>query len=109
MHHHLDKDRHKLLRNEINEVLQSLGNSINNTIMWHMNNRGVFSNPDLIDIKVFYDNLEELLGPLSDEILAMTLKNLQKKYGINDDKNLPSTITPLERIQKWLGEGGEEA
>ncbi len=77
--------------------------------MWHMNNRGVFSNPDLIDIKVFYDNLEELLGPLSDEILVMTLKNLQRKYGIKENKSLASTTTPLERIQKWLNEGGEEA
>jgi hypothetical protein len=106
MHHYLDNDRHRLLRIEINEVLLSLGNSINKTIMWHMNNRGVFSNPKLIDLQIFYDNLEELLGPLSDEILVMTLKNLQKKYGIKDDKSLPSTTTPLERIQGWLnGEG----
>lgn len=105
--HSFDNDRQKLLRIEINEVLLSLGNSINKTIMWHMNNRGVFSSPKMIDLQIFYNNLEELLGPLSDEILIMTLKNLQKKYGIKDNKSLPSTTTPLERIQRWLN--GEEA
>jgi hypothetical protein len=97
-------DKSKVLRSEIVAVMQSLGNSIYKTIMWHMNSKGVFSNPEEIDIDAFYKNLQILLGPLTDEIMEMTLKQLKQKYGVRESEDLPSRATAYDKIQRWLGE-----
>lgn len=101
---HAATDKRKVLRSEIITVLQSLGNSIYKTIMWHMNTRGVFSNPEVIDIDVFYNNLQVLLGPLTDEILEMTFKQLKQKYGIREYHDLSSKTTAYDKIRIWLNE-----
>lgn len=90
-----------ILRQSIDDAIQSLGGPIHKTITWYMNSRGVFSDPKKIDISFFYSNLQELLGPGADMIMEETWEQLQKRYGtkVGHDKVKSS---PLERIQKIM-------
>lgn len=67
-----------IVRKAIDDAISSLGGPIHKTITWHMNNRGVFSNPDKLDINFFCDNLKELLGPGADMILEEAWQNVRK-------------------------------
>ena len=58
------------LRKAIDVALESLGGPIHKTIIWHMNNRGLFSDPRNIDIESFYLNLKELVGPGADMLCS---------------------------------------
>jgi hypothetical protein len=98
-------DKNSTLRHAIDETLVSLGPSIQDTIMWHMNNRGVFSNPKFLSIDSLYENLLELMGPYAEEIIDLTWEQLQKKYGAQS--NLKSRKT-IDKIKAWLdSERGE--
>ena len=100
----VDKDRNNALRQTVDETLISLGPSIQETIMWHMNNRGIFSNPKFLSIDLLYENLQELMGPYAEEIMNLTWEQLQKKYGAHTSVKSKSTI---EKIKEWLlSDGG---
>jgi hypothetical protein len=94
-------EHNSIARRAIEEVLISLGPSIEKTIMWHMNNRGVFANPQSLDILTIYTNLQELMGPYAEEIVEMTWERLESKYGAFSQK--PSS-KPIEKIKEWLTE-----
>lgn len=100
----MSQDRNALLRQTMERVLSELGPSIQKTIMWHMNNRGVFSDPNYLDFEVVYRNLEELLGPLSDEITDMTWEHLQKDYGARDEGKSKKS---LQSIKNWYSKGAQ--
>ena len=100
----MGQDRNTALRTTVERVLSELGPSIQKTIMWHMNNRGVFSNPNHLDFEVMYKNLEELLGPLSEEITDMTWDHLQKDYGAKDDSKSKKS---LQSIKNWYSRGAQ--
>ena len=70
--------------------------------MWHMNNRGVFADPQSLDILTIYTNLQELMGPYAEEIVEMTWERLQSKYGA---VSLKQSSKPIEKIREWLTEG----
>lgn len=99
----VDKDRNNALRHTVDETLVSLGPSIQETIMWHMNNRGIFSNPKFLSIDLLYENLQELMGPYAEEIMDLTWEQLQKKYGAHASVKSKSTI---EKIKDWLRSDG---
>lgn len=101
-----DKSTPKLLvRKVVNETIQSLGGPISKTIMWHMSNRGVFSESTRIDMKAFYLNLKELIGPGADMIMDETWKRLKKQY--QDEDKLLESGTSLDMIMKVISlEGG---
>jgi len=67
-----------IVRKAIDDAISSLGGPIHKTITWHMNNRGVFSDPDKLDVNLFYDNLKELMGPGADMILEEAWQNVRK-------------------------------
>lgn len=90
-----------ILRQSIDDAIQSLGGPIHKTITWYMNSRGVFSNPNKIDINFFYSNLQELLGPGADMIMEETWEHLQRRSGAKAGPNLGRS-SPLERIQKMM-------
>jgi hypothetical protein len=96
-----------LVRQAIDEAISSLGGPIHKTINWHMNNRGVFADPKRINIKIFYDNLKELLGPGADMIMEETWEHLTKQHGVRLDRDFERKHSPVERIQKIIEVGGE--
>ena len=96
----VDGNRNSMLRHVVDEVLMSLGPSIQETIMWHMNNRGVFSSQSFFNIDSMYENLQELMGPYSEEILDLTWERLQKKFGA---KSQLKSLKTIEKIKSWQG------
>ncbi len=101
-----DKNTDQLvLRKVLDETIRSLGGPISKTIMWQMSNRGVFSESTRIDIKAFYLNLKELVGPGADMIIEVTWQKLKREYKGQD--NLPESGTSLDMIMKVIkSEGG---
>jgi hypothetical protein len=94
-----------ILRQSIEAAIESLGGPIHKTITWYMNSRGVFSDPQKVDINFFYSNLRELVGPGADMIMEETWEHLQKSYGARVDKD-SAKRSPLEKIQKIMEIGG---
>lgn len=92
------------LRQVIHETIHSLGGPISKTIMWQMSNRGVFSESTRIDIRAFYGNLKELVGPGADMIMDMTWQKLKKDY--EGRYSFPSSGSSLERILEMTGSAG---
>jgi hypothetical protein len=94
-----------ILRQAIDTAIQSLGGPIHKTIMWHMNNRGVFSDPKKVDVNNFYSNLKELVGPGAEMIMEETFEQLQKRYAgnINEDFRRHSPVEKIHRIME-IGE-----
>lgn len=94
-----------LLRKVLDETIQSLGGPISKTIMWQMSNKGVFSESTRIDIKAFYLNLKELVGPGADMIMEVTWQKLKKEN--KGQNNLPRSGTIIDMIMKMIQSDGE--
>ena len=50
------------------------------TIVWHMNHRGFFLKSGNIDIKLFHQVLEEIVGNISDVVLDEVYNSLKRHY-----------------------------
>ena len=98
----MDSDRNTMLRRAFDKELMSLGSSIYQTIMWHMDGRGVFSNPRSVDVESLYSNLREIVGPHADMIMDMTWADLEKNHGAKDPEKSKKS---LDKIRKWLSTG----
>jgi hypothetical protein len=101
----MENDRNTILKRAFDKELLSLG-SIYQTIMWHMDGRGGFSNPRVVDIESLYSNLQEIVGPHADMILDMTWSDLEKNHGAKDPEKSKKSF---DKISRWLGTvgGGE--
>ena len=97
----VDGEHNSIIRRVIEQVLISLGPSIQKTIMWHMNNRGIFADPKFLDVNSLYTNLQELMGPYAEEIMEMTWERLETHHGAQSNK--PSS-KPIEKIGEWLAD-----
>lgn len=97
---------HLLLRKVLDETIYSLGGPIHKTITWHMNNRGLLSDPKKIDITAFYVNLKELVGPGADMIMEEAWQKLKKQYKGHLDL---ATGTPVDRMKKMISSDEEVA
>jgi hypothetical protein len=99
----MESDRNATFKHAFDKELESLGSSIHQTIMWHIDRRGIFSNPRHVDIHSLNSNLEEILGPLTDMIMDMTWAYLVNNHGANDTEKSKKSF---EKISKWLEEAG---
>lgn len=88
-----------LLRRSIDETIHSLGGPIYKTITWHMNSKGLFSESNTIDIRAFYNNLKELVGPGADMIMEEAWQKVKKNY--KDQLNFGSG-SPVDRMIKMI-------
>jgi hypothetical protein len=98
------KNGQLLLRKALDETIYSLGGPIYKTITWHMNSRGFFEESTDIDLKAFYLNLKELIGPGADMIMEDAWQRLRKhsKSQIDTGKG-----TPLDKMMRLMGSEGE--
>lgn len=93
-----------LLRQALDDTIQSLGGPIYKTITWHMNNKGLFSDSMSIDLKAFYINLKELIGPGADMIMEEAWQKIRKQAKVQVDSG---SGTPLDRMMRLIGSEGE--
>jgi hypothetical protein len=92
-----------VLQEAINEGLVSLGEPIMKTILWHLAARGIFiDSSDPVDIRVLYDNLEQIVGNVTDVIMNEIYANLRARNNLTV-KNIRSSDEPvIARIEKLL-------
>jgi hypothetical protein len=64
-----------------------------------MNNRGLFTESQSIDVSDFYTNLKELIGPGADMIMEEAWIKLKKQYKGSMDFGKGS---PLDRIIRMI-------
>lgn len=93
-----------LLRQALDETMYSLGGPIYKTITWHMNSRGLFGDASSLDLKAFYLNLKELIGPGADMIMEEAWQKLKKQSKVFADNKKG---TPLEMMIRLIGSEGE--
>lgn len=99
-----------LLRRSIDESIKSLGGPIAKTINWHMDKRGVFTDPKKIDIEVFSKNLEELVGPGAELILEETADRLEKSAGLGlKPERRTNSLSRIAHILDLMGGRATEA
>lgn len=68
-----------MLRQAIGLSLRSCGEPVMKTVLWHMETQGIFlDSNDRIDMRLFYENLESLIGSASvvvmDEIVERLIR-----------------------------------
>ena len=85
------------VRQAIDSSIQSLGGPIHKTIVWHMNNRGIFTDTGKIDLESFYSNLKELVGPGADMIMEDAWHQLNRK---GSGKGLHGSV--MDNLKKML-------
>ena len=67
-----------MLNTAIMESLLSLGETIMNTILWHMRLKGIILDDSIdTDIDVFFDSLSEIVGNVADVVMKDVYTNLQ--------------------------------
>ena len=93
-----------LLQQALDEAIYSLGGPIYKTITWHMNNKGLFTDSQSLDLKAFYINLRELVGPGADMIMEDTWQKIRKQAKVQVDSGIG---TPLDRMMRLIGSEGE--
>lgn len=85
MHANKEEQRRKkqsMLSSAIHKSLLSLGEPIMKTILWHLQLRGfsLNTNNQDIDVNMFYNYLNEIVGNLADVITEDVYSNLQTNF-----------------------------
>ena len=93
-----------ILQEAIRDGLTPLGPPIVKTILWHLKANGVFLNSQEINIYVFYQHLEGIVGNIADVVINEIYMNLQKKFpsslaGYDPDMPVIDRIDQLIRNQ----------
>jgi len=83
--------------------MSTLGEPIKRTIIWHLNNYGIFIDSNRLDIQYFYSSLKDLLGPGADSIMEYVYDRLRKEVGT--DIKLDSATPIVDKINKILEAG----
>jgi hypothetical protein len=95
------QENQQVLHQAINNGLLTLGEPIMETIQWHLKNRGVFldSNED-IDVRRFYQHLEQIVGHIADMIMDEIYENLRQGNKQESLLNLEEPV--INRIEQLL-------
>lgn len=96
---------HLLLQQAIVASLNSLGGRSMNSIIWHLKNKGILIDSKNVNIKLFYQGLEETIGPAADTILEAIIKQLSMHYELNSGRkfvDLDSELHPVVKLQRLM-------
>ena len=99
----------QLLQQAINEGLLSLGEPIMKTIIWHLAAHGIFiDSKDQIDVRVLYNNLQQIVGNIADVIMNEIYEKLNTKSVLYIENSKSSEEPVIVRIEKLLQAGSKE-
>jgi hypothetical protein len=87
-------NKHVSLQVAIDKGLASLGEPIMKTIIWHLHSRGFFMESKNIDISLFYDHLQEIIGNAADNVLEEVYTNLRRQQQVSADADAVVSIDP---------------
>lgn len=84
-----------VLQQAIIASLKSLGEKAMNSVIWHLNNNHVLINSDNLDIKKFYENLHEIIGPSADAIMKSAIYQLVLHYKVDTGRDLSEEVDSI--------------
>jgi hypothetical protein len=90
-----------ILQQAINEGLVPLGEPIVKTIKWHLRANGVFLDSQEIDLHIFYQHLEGIVGNIADVVINEIYEVLKTKYA-DSPVTFDSEMNALDRIDILL-------
>lgn len=93
----------QILHQAINESLLSLGEPIMKTIKWHLGAHGLFiDSKDEVNVRVLYDQLEEIVGNIADVVMNEIYSNLSQKNALTVEsiKSSESVVAKIEQLLK---------
>jgi hypothetical protein len=105
----IDDLRWNALQNALDDALLSLGISVRNALLGHMNQNGVEFDSKDVDIELIYSSLRDLIGPGADLIMDKVFERLQH-YGSDIISGIIDfqSCTSLEKIQGIMKMMGQE-
>jgi len=102
-----NQQQRTMLNTAIRESLLSLGETIMNTILWHMRLKGVILDDSIdTDIDIFFDSLAEIVGNVADVVMKDVYTNLQAQLVSQSAKGQGTLLLssmgdgPLERANQ---------
>jgi hypothetical protein len=93
----------------IDNALTGMGEPVKKTVMWHLNDQGVYIGCNNIDVLRLYSTLEQLIGSGADVVFNEVYSELEKQLTPDILTRLDSESChdcPLTRIEKLLNAGG---
>lgn len=93
----------QILHQAINDSLLSLGEPIMKTIKWHLGAHGLFiDSKDEVNVRVLYDQLEEIVGNIADVVMNEIYSNLSQKNALTVEsiKSSESVVAKIEQLLK---------
>ncbi|MFY3741547.1 MAG: hypothetical protein HMLIMOIP_002004 [Candidatus Nitrosomirales archaeon] len=95
-------ENQQILQQAINEGLLSLGEPIMKTIVWHLAAHGIFiDSKDQIEVRVLYNNLQQIVGNIADVIMNEIYANLSTRNTLTVE-NIKSSEPVIAKIEKLL-------
>jgi hypothetical protein len=86
-------ENHVALQQAISSGLLALGEPIMKTILWHLKEQGIFVDSRCeIDVRLFYQHLEEIVGNVADVVMNEILTNLSRS------NQTPLQFSPDDRV-----------
>ena len=101
-------DKKAALLRAIDNALTGMGDPVKKTVMWHLNNQGVYIGHMSIDVIRLYSTLEQLIGSGVDVVFNEVYTELEKQLTPDILTRLDSRSCrdcPLTRIEKLLNAG----
>jgi hypothetical protein len=99
---------HEVLQQAISDGLLALGEPIMKTILWHLKEQGIFvDSRNEIDIRLFYQHLEEIVGNVAEVVMNEIYANLsqgnQVSMQLNPDDPVVDRIVQLLEVNRRRG------
>jgi hypothetical protein len=100
MHKYSNRDPENQILAAITGTLSELGDSTMNSLLWHLENKGISLNPHDFVLKLFYDGLQELLGNGADMLMQEIYEHLLKQLGVDPEPE--DGLSPFDMIEKIM-------
>jgi hypothetical protein len=94
MHKYSNRDPENQILAAITGTLSELGDSTMNSLLWHLENKGISLDPQHFVLLSFYDGLKELLGNGADLLMQEIYEHLLKQLGIDYEPG--AGLSPVE-------------
>lgn len=101
-------DKEAALLKAIDSALAGMGDPVKKTVMWHLNNQGIYIGHKNFDVFKLYSTLEQLIGSGVDVVFNEVYSELEKQLTPDILTRLDSRAChdcPLTRIERLLNTG----
>lgn len=86
-----------VLHQAIIASLKSLGERAMHSVIWHLSNNHILVDSNNLDVKKFYESLQDIIGPSADAVIESTTHQLLLHYKVDTGRDLNKEIESLSR------------